>query len=229
MADNNTSNKNIWLAISLAIITSLTSVVTAVINKEKEPSASVTSSASTTQIASTESIVTEFKVFQEKYKNDIKRIEENIKENGKNLDLHKVVVSQTRNTNNLRFGRIEEANKNLLTIVRNLRKEDGVIKEGVYNYVNDKIREASSKSISRDIEIQKGVDKNTSRSIMCYVSLTKEEVQKGKSILSIINGEGINKSLSQQKSIDNILKHLDQSLLKKINNNKYERNYYEVY
>ena len=202
MSEGNASNKNIWLAISLAIITSLTSIVTAVISKGEESSDSG-------------SIATEFKVFQEKYKNDIKRIEGTIEENGKNLDLHKVVVSQTRNTDDLRFGRIEETNRNLLVIVRNLRKEDGVIKEGVYNYVNDKVREASSKSISRDIEIQKGVDKNTSRSIMCYVSLTKEEVQKGKSILSIINGEGINKSLSQQKNIDKLLKHLDQSLLKK--------------
>ena len=202
MSEGNASNKNIWLAISLAIITSLTSIVTAVISKGEESSDSG-------------SIATEFKVFQEKYKNDIKRIEGTIEENGKNLDLHKVVVSQTRNTDDLRFGRIEETNRNLLVIVRNLRKEDGVIKEGVYNYVNDKVREASSKSISRDIEIQKGVDKNKSRSIMCYVSLTKEEVQKGKSILSIINGEGINKSLSQQKNIDKLLKHLDQSLLKK--------------
>jgi len=215
MAESNTSSKNIWLAIALAIITSLTTVVTAVISKGEESTESAKSSVAASTVPS-ESIVTEFKVFQEKYKNDIKRLEGNIKENGKNLDLHKVVVSQTRNTNNLRFGRIEEANKNLLTIVRNLRKEDGAIKEGVYNYVNDKVREASSKSISRDIEIQKGVDKNTSRSIMCYVSLTKEEVQKGKSILSIINGEGMNKSLGQQKSLDKILKHLDQSLLKKV-------------
>tara|TARA_B000000557_G_scaffold95742_2_gene77298 strand:+ start:406 stop:1053 length:648 start_codon:yes stop_codon:yes gene_type:complete len=204
-------NKNIWLAISLAIITSLTSVVTAVINKDEESSESATQS---------ENITTEFKVFQEKYKNDIERIEGKIKKNGKNLDLHKIVVSQTRNTNKKKFENLEKIDESLIVIAKDLEKKHNILKKGVYNYINDRIRESSSKSISRDINIQKEIDKNTNRSIICYASLSEDDIKKGKSILSIINGEGMNKSLNQQKLTNNLIKHLNIELLKKTNSKK---------
>ena len=204
-------NKNIWLAISLAIITSLTSVVTAVINKDEESSESATQS---------ENITTEFKVFQEKYKNDIERIEGKIKKNGKNLDLHKIVVSQTRNTNKKKFENFEKIDESLIVIAKDLEKKHNILKKGVYNYINDRIRESSSKSISRDINIQKEIDKNTNRSIICYASLSEDDIKKGKSILSIINGEGMNKSLNQQKLTNNLIKHLNIELLKKTNSKK---------
>lgn len=210
-------NKNIWLAISLAIITSITSIVTAVITKGEESSGNTISTESTTP---SENITTEFRVFQEKYKNDIERIEEKIKKNGKNLDLHKIVVSQTRNTNKKKFERIEKTNDSLIVIAKDLEKKHNILKKGVYNYINDRIRETSSKSISRDINIQKEIDKNTNRSIICYASLSEDDVKKGRSILSIINGEGMNKSLNQQKFVDNLIKHLNIELLKKTNSKK---------
>lgn len=199
------SNKNIWLAIALAIITSLTSLGTAFISKDKNSESS-----------NSASVTTEFKVFKEKYKNDIKNFNKRIEENKKNLDMHEIVAAQVRSINKKRFEDIEKTNESLIVIAKDLKSKNNVLKRGVYNYINDKIIEAKSDSFKRDLVIKEEIDKNTNRSIMCYASLTKEEVQKGKSILSIINGEGINKSLGQQKIVEKALKHLDQNLLKKV-------------
>ena len=77
--------------------------------------------------------------------------------------------------------------------------------------INDKIDNIEDKLDEKLFQVGEMIHKNTQRSIMCYASLSKQELQKGRVILNIINGEGSNKSA---KII--LPSHLNKELLVKI-------------
>tara|TARA_X000000368_G_C22909004_1_gene657681 strand:- start:206 stop:688 length:483 start_codon:yes stop_codon:yes gene_type:complete len=143
MTDNNSSNKNIWLAISLAIITSLTSLGTAFISKGGEASGDIT---------------TEFKVFEEAIKRDIKELNKKFDSDNRISNSYKIIVSKLNNSCKEKLDVLEKSNKDLIA-------NFNILKKGVYNYINDEIKQAASDSIDRDIYMQKLIDKNTNNSL----------------------------------------------------------------
>ena len=194
--EDSKNNKNIWLAISLAIITSVTSLGTAFIAKESPTKKS-------------EDI--DFKIFEQKINRDIGDLTKKVEGEEKTSDIYKGYITTHIN----RFQKkLDEYKKDRDVLKKEVFEASKNYVVNSYNNMNNKLEREVSNSIDRDISMQKEINKNVSRSIICYASLSKEEVERGKSILSILNGDGINKSLNQKDYVDKIIKHLKPDLLK---------------
>ena len=110
------------------------------------------------------------------------------------------------------------------------QKFRGTLELKLINLKNRSVRESvrETKIIIRDIEdkfddvmetIGEEISKNTNRSIMCYASLSEDEIRKGHKILNFIDGNVYNKS-----NIETFPAYLDKKLLFNINRKMDEEN-----
>jgi hypothetical protein len=193
----NSSNKNIWLAIALAVITSLTSLGTALISSKGVESKSNNDNSEVLLV-----------------KEKLVRLEElvkNVKEKEEKLEKD---IDSLNKLFNLIDKKVISDSKELSLLKKKIREIDWSVGNKVASIVD---------TLDERLEtIGEIVIKNERRSIVCYSSLTPEEVSRGLAIINIINGDGSTKSInstssSSQKSKIAIefISHLDRDLIVK--------------
>lgn len=194
----NSSNKNIWLAIALAVITSLTSLGTALISSNK-------GSESKSNVDNSEVLLVKEKLIR------IEELVKSVKEKEEKLDKD---IDYLNKLFNAIDKKVISDSKELSSLKKKIKQIDWSVGNKVASIID---------TLDERLEtIGEIIIKNERRSIICYSSLEAEEISRGLAIISIINGDGSTKSInstssSSQKSKISLefISHLDRDLIVK--------------